>query len=162
MFGGTVVLRDWTPVTPTMFSMIVGKRNGVADRLADVDVVEGRLVVAELDLVDRVADDLLEVDVLEAHDGFELIRRHRGDHAQLPGAEPGDAGRALFDDLEDEALEVRLALLPVVRVLHQDDLAAGGPVLQHVGTGADRVAQEIEAELLDGRRGDDVPGGRGR
>lgn len=54
-----------------------------------------------------------------------------------------------------------LPFLPVGRVLDQFDFAAGVPVVEHVGASPDRVAEKVEAKLLDRRRGNDMPS-RGR
>ena len=60
------MLRDCTPVSPTMAVMIAGTFDRVADRLADIDVIEWRLIRAHGHEVDRVTNDLLEVRILES------------------------------------------------------------------------------------------------
>src|SRR5439155_14637808 len=58
-----------------------------------------------------------------------------------------DAG-LVRNDLERDPIEVRQPGPPVVRVALQNDLAAGGPMVEHERAGADSRASQV-AVLLD-------------
>ena len=55
--------------------------------------------------------------------------------------------------LQDDAVEIDLVLVPIVRVLLQDHSVAGRPGLQDIGTSANRIAIVIVALFLPGSRG---------
>ena len=90
--------------------------------LADLRIVEGRGRGIDDQIVGDVgrhqlADGLrrLRLDVLEQRDRH--VGRER--HVELAGHERQDAGRAVLDHLPVDAVEIGLALLPVVRVAHE-------------------------------------------
>src|SRR4030095_13236937 len=67
----------------------------------------------------------------------------RKGHIEIAGGESKNARRAVLDDLELDAIEVGLALLPVVRVLHELDRFAA-PVFDELeGTCADRLRAHV-------------------
>ena len=100
---------------------------GQRHRLADLGIVEGR----GLRIDDQVGGDVggrqladrlrrLGLDVLEQRDRDVGAERH----VELAGHERQDARRAVLDHLPVDAVEVGLALLPVVGVAHELDRVA--------------------------------------
>ena len=78
------------------------------------------------------------------------------EHVHLAALELEQRGRRVERELVVDAVEVRLALFPVLRVAGQHDLAARRPLLEHERAGAERVAVELLAPLLDPLLGHDV------
>ena len=107
--------------------------NGGDGRIDD-DV--GRDVV-RLDHANRVRR--LRLDVLEQRD------RHFGRerHVELAGDEAEDRGRAVRDDGEFDAVEMRQALLEVVRVLRELDRFVGLELDELERAGADRLGAHV-------------------
>ncbi len=72
----------------------------IVDCLTDFDVVERRSVGAQHYAVDGIADDLLEVDVLESHDRVDLVRGHLRHGLISSFFWAGDPRGSFLDDLE--------------------------------------------------------------
>jgi hypothetical protein len=85
-----------------------------------------------------------------------LVRGHRDHQIEVARAELEHAGVIIADDFEDDAVEIRLALLPVVRVACQHHLDALVPSLQHEGAGPKRVFAGRIAPLLEIGLGEDA------
>ncbi len=133
--------------------------DGVADRLADVDVVErlvvGRLVHRRSAEVARLAavDDLeLRCRDLSASMSFGAIVWAK---SMSPACEGIELGGLVGIRLEDDLVEMRDPVrVPVVRVLHDRDVVVRCPFLELERTGADQaVALPLGVRALGSDRG---------
>ncbi len=78
------------------------------------------------------------------------------EHVHLAALELEQGGGRAERKLVVDRVEVRLALLPVLRVAGEHDLAARRPLLEDERAGAQRVTVELLAPLLDPLLGHDV------
>ena len=100
--------------------------------------------IVGLDLADRVR--VLRLDVLQQRD------RHLGRkrHVELAGDEGENRGRAIRDDGELDAVEMRQALFPVVRVARQLDQFVGLELDELERAGADRMGAHFRRRDVAG------------
>ena len=111
-----------------------------AERAPHLDVVEGRLLGVEQEVLADVARGLGEDHA--GHRALELLHdRERGlarvRHVDLVGLERGHPRAALHDDGVAHAVQVGAALDEVVRVAHELDRLAALPLLELERAGAD-------------------------
>ena len=74
------------------------------------------------------------------------------DDIGLAGLQAGKARLRVRQRLQDDAVEIGPALVPVVRILLEHHAVARGPGLQDIGTGADGIAVVVVALGLPRRR----------
>ena len=130
--------------------------HGVVDRLTDALVVEGLflLVHADVDHPRRVSqDDLRGLALVQA---LHFHERHGEHHVGFTRLQHDDPGGGLRHGLEDDALDLGLAL-PVRVVALDHDPVAGLPLHEDVGPGPHRVEAVLVAVLLQGGRADHAP-----
>src|SRR5207245_1842131 len=116
-----------------------------------VEVFEERLRLLQV-----VADRVLVPVVEERAARDQRARRLREPEVGVPrdgGAverpRDGAARVVVADDLEDELVEIGLALLPVVRVADEIELGALLPAVEHERARPERVRAEALAELVE-------------
>ncbi len=121
----------------------------VVERLAHLDVVEWRLGDVELEEGHTVVE-VLEHRVFAAVAEALNLRGGNGDLVEFSRFEGRDQGRFLDDRAPDDRLDVGGAVLVeegggpgVVRIALHRDVVAGEPLLDHIGTGRDRLAAEV-------------------
>ena len=123
--------------------------DGQPDRLADVEVVQRRCgVVGQqvIGLAGRIEDHL---DVRIRLKLRNAVEGNEESPIQLARLHLEDARVVLRDDVPLDPIDQRQAFLPVVGIALQDDDLAAPPLLEAEGAGADRVAAEFLAPLLD-------------
>ena len=136
----------------------------VVDRLADLDVAE-RAVVRLLGVhehvvgVDqRVVVDLVRVVGVRRHVGELGGRQRVAHHVERPGLDLEEHRVVVLAGLVVDLVEVRLAGLPVGRVLDERRALALGVALQQVRPGPDRLGREgrrvVAGQLLGHDRGE--------
>ncbi len=74
------------------------------------------------------------------------------DDIGLARLQAGEARLRVRQRLQHDAVEMGMALVPVVRILLQHHAVARVPGLQYIGSGADRIAIVVVALGLPGRR----------
>ncbi len=113
------------------------------ERLAHAVVVERRGVDAHGERLPRarLGDEDLERRV--GLDVGDLRRGQRGDRVDLTAEQRVDPRRVVGEVDDDQLVGVRLAVLPVVRVLQEAALLARREALVLVRTGADRVGRVV-------------------
>ena len=123
------------------------------DRLVQELVVERRLVDPPLPAEPGAAVELQQLQVRVLADGGHVLRVDPVDQVELTRAEHRHAHRRVGHDAELDPVEVRLGRVPVARVALDRYPLALGPLNKLEGPGANRVAPEVGAQLLDrGRR----------
>ena len=90
-------------------------------------------------------------DLTSLSSGIDHLGRER--HVELAGDEGENGGRAVGDDGELDAVEMRQALLPVIGILGELDRFVGLELDELERAGADRLG----AHLAAARRGRDRP-----
>ena len=111
-------------------------------RFADVGVVERRRAAVD-DQVDRDAGGLEFAQRLRRL-GFHVLHQRRGNvgrkrQVEIAGGEGKDAGGAVLDDLDVDAVEIGPALLEVIRIADQADRIAALEFDEFERPGSDRA-----------------------
>ena len=98
-----------------------------------------RLVLTLIGAISQIGGRVLRLDVLDQR------RRHLGrkGHVDLAGDEGEHRGRAIADDRVFDAVEIRQALLPIVRILRELDRFVLLELDELERTGADRMRAHL-------------------
>src|SRR5579864_7284496 len=125
----------------------------VGDRLTERLTIEGRAVDAPLRRP-PVAGWILrnDLNVLRALEARNVLRIGRARGIEFPGADHRPPDGRIRNDAVDDAVEIRLALVPVAAEAPQRDVIVRHPLDELEGTRSHRMAPEIFAILLPGRR----------
>ena len=130
--------------------------DGVGDGAAHVDVVVRLLGVVHHDVVRPGGREQVDLQVRRALELGEAGERRRLVDVRLPALQLDRAGVAVRDHLPGDPVQVRLARLPVGRVLLQGESAALLPVAPHERAGRDRGGVELVLGLARVVLGDDA------
>ena len=134
---------------------IAARSIGVGDRAADVHVLEGRVRLIHEQVV---GPGRREKEHLHAGRALELLDRAEGRelvHLDLPAPQLQLAGVLVGDVRPRHPVEVRLALLPVVRIALEAHRLPHDPLVPHERARADRVLVELRPLLAGEVLGDD-------